>query len=421
LNAVLESSEGLLKAAASQAEDLATKYERFNASTKNLSDTIKKELAISVTNIIPDFDDLVDTYSKVIAIQDEFDVRRPLFRSHFVKDGEVIAKTDAELIKWAESQREAAKAIEKTVQIMEEEAGLHREIAYGMEEQEGASEELTDATEDLRKEQEKLIQVRVDESFRNLKDLMKVDLTESFVEFQGKVRDLRGEISTLEGMDYLTEDQKNQLEESRDELDKTIKKWREYTSQVIFNIAAQALEREGLTEEEAIALAKSAEGLGLVDEGYAALTESIYESADSLDYIGDQSDEFAGAMQRLVESLSDATLEADNLDEAIRRIPTAKTVTIRTSYGIHKRQYGGDVERGLPYLVGEKGPELFIPDISGNVLSNMMTKAMGQVSSSVTNTNTSYGDNLNLHIHTSAPTENVVADFRMLKAMGSRV
>jgi len=140
-----------------------------------------------------------------------------------------------------------------------------------------------------------------------------------------------------------------------------------------------------------------------------------------LDYIGDQSDEFAGAMQRLVESLSDATLEADNLDEAIRRIPTAKTVTIRTSYGIHKRQYGGDVERGLPYLVGEKGPELFIPDISGNVLSNMMTKAMGQVSSSVTNTNTSYGDNLNLYIHTSAPTENVVADFRMLKAMGSRV
>ena len=41
-----------------------------------------------------------------------------------------------------------------------------------------------------------------------------------------------------------------------------------------------------------------------------------------------------------------------------------------TDATIQKREYGGPVNAGQPYLVGEKGPEIVIPHSSGNVVAN---------------------------------------------------
>lgn len=40
--------------------------------------------------------------------------------------------------------------------------------------------------------------------------------------------------------------------------------------------------------------------------------------------------------------------------------------------GFHKnaRASGGNVMQGVPYLVGERGPEMFVPNSGGNILSN---------------------------------------------------
>jgi hypothetical protein len=38
--------------------------------------------------------------------------------------------------------------------------------------------------------------------------------------------------------------------------------------------------------------------------------------------------------------------------------------------GISQRQHGGPVSAHTPYIVGERGPELFIPDRSGAVIPN---------------------------------------------------
>ena len=35
-----------------------------------------------------------------------------------------------------------------------------------------------------------------------------------------------------------------------------------------------------------------------------------------------------------------------------------------------KREMGGSVSKGTPFLVGEKGPELFIPNQSGGITPN---------------------------------------------------
>ena len=45
-------------------------------------------------------------------------------------------------------------------------------------------------------------------------------------------------------------------------------------------------------------------------------------------------------------------------------------------YGEGTRASGGDVIGGTPYIVGERGPELFIPDTNGRVYSNASSSAM---------------------------------------------
>lgn len=46
------------------------------------------------------------------------------------------------------------------------------------------------------------------------------------------------------------------------------------------------------------------------------------------------------------------------------------------TYGEGTRASGGDVIGGTPYIVGERGPELFIPDTNGRVYSNASSSAM---------------------------------------------
>lgn len=43
---------------------------------------------------------------------------------------------------------------------------------------------------------------------------------------------------------------------------------------------------------------------------------------------------------------------------------------IRQSAEFQGRAHGGPVQSGRPFLVGERGPELFVPDISGDIISN---------------------------------------------------
>ena len=49
---------------------------------------------------------------------------------------------------------------------------------------------------------------------------------------------------------------------------------------------------------------------------------------------------------------------------------------------IEARRLGGPMKAGRPYLVGEEGPELIVPKISGTVVNNMKTERIYQMISS---------------------------------------
>jgi hypothetical protein len=61
-----------------------------------------------------------------------------------------------------------------------------------------------------------------------------------------------------------------------------------------------------------------------------------------------------------------------NRDAERLRVP--KIQAIMNSSEIEARAVGGPVSAGTPYLVGERGPEIFSPNIDGSVVNNMRTE-----------------------------------------------
>jgi hypothetical protein len=61
---------------------------------------------------------------------------------------------------------------------------------------------------------------------------------------------------------------------------------------------------------------------------------------------------------------------------------------------VSPRAGGGNVSSGAAYLVGERGPELFVPTVSGNVISNnqLNSSANGRPINLVMNINASDGE-----------------------------
>jgi hypothetical protein len=85
-----------------------------------------------------------------------------------------------------------------------------------------------------------------------------------------------------------------------------------------------------------------------------------------------------------IEEAKRAMSEVEKLSAAINAVPESKNVTITvtssgsniTSYNqngegiMHGRAAGGPVSAGTPYIVGERGPEMFVPGQSGGIVPN---------------------------------------------------
>ena len=82
----------------------------------------------------------------------------------------------------------------------------------------------------------------------------------------------------------------------------------------------------------------------------------------------------------------DAASFFDYFTQQFNALPSEKVIRIRTELatpttgegrlGGEIRQSGGPVRGGYPYLVGERGPELFVPGSSGTIVNNTTTQSM---------------------------------------------
>ena len=79
----------------------------------------------------------------------------------------------------------------------------------------------------------------------------------------------------------------------------------------------------------------------------------------------------------------EAVTELDKVIQKLNEMPDEKVIKIRYELSNRPediaRQLGGGVKAGSPYIVGEAGPELFVPGSSGQVVNNRQTtQILGQ-------------------------------------------
>ena len=75
-------------------------------------------------------------------------------------------------------------------------------------------------------------------------------------------------------------------------------------------------------------------------------------------------------------SLEDAKGLIDDVGRELTELPDAKDIYVTVHYqtigdaSVTERQHGGPVEAFTPYIVGEAGPELFVPNAAGDIVPN---------------------------------------------------
>ena len=123
--------------------------------------------------------------------------------------------------------------------------------------------------------------------------------------------------------------------------------------------------------------------------------------------------ELANAMQTaLVDTITAAIQGADDLGEKLQALAsnllnTVGQLLFRTGLGMignanqgnilgtlfGTRATGGPVDNATPYIVGERGPELFIPNKSGSIMTNGQSKAaLSQFSPGNSSSTGTYGN-----------------------------
>ena len=93
-------------------------------------------------------------------------------------------------------------------------------------------------------------------------------------------------------------------------------------------------------------------------------------------------DEQAGLSMSSSDSQIQATQSTRDAAEKEIRAKYAERITQIVPLNIEARAKGGPVAAGRPYLVGERGPELFMPNIGGTVVNNQKTERIYQMISS---------------------------------------
>ena len=131
-------------------------------------------------------------------------------------------------------------------------------------------------------------------------------------------------------------------------------------------------------------LADALNGLDLtVDETFTNLAESASTALDTLPMLGEEFEALEGlanqALDGITEGLTDLFTQGETdarafanslIREFIRiQVRSAITRSFNIPFGGF-RQNGGPVQAGQAYVVGEAGPELFVPSVGGNIVAN---------------------------------------------------
>jgi hypothetical protein len=179
----------------------------------------------------------------------------------------------------------------------------------------------------------------------------------------------------------------------------------------MFDYANSLKELKSLADDGLLTELEYLKAVGLVGDKFAALNKTQETYVETLGLTSEETDRLQRSMMELqmiqeagnliAQGFEDAILSGQKLGEVVRslgrdlvRLVFSQLVTQPLAAGIGGaiksaflpgRAVGGPVASGSPYVVGEKGPELFVPHASGTIVpNNKMGGGSGSGGGSVT-------------------------------------
>lgn len=135
------------------------------------------------------------------------------------------------------------------------------------------------------------------------------------------------------------------------------------------------LEREGsISKELADKLRATAKEAGAAAGATTGLASSAGEAAPKLDAAASKADRLASEAAEIAKQSAEASRKVDALSSSLGKLPSWFKAT-GSSNGLFKFADGGRPPVGVPSLVGERGPELFVPDRSGTIIPADVTQS----------------------------------------------
>jgi hypothetical protein len=133
------------------------------------------------------------------------------------------------------------------------------------------------------------------------------------------------------------------------------------------------------------ALGELAVNLGIANDREIMLAQKQQALIEAFGRGEISASELSNSMAELGRQAAAADAQLRGVKQALDAIPSEKRVTVavvhetrgssggttETGQTGEFRQHGGPVKKGMPYIVGEKRPELFIPDQSGTIMPSV--------------------------------------------------
>ena len=166
---------------------------------------------------------------------------------------------------------------------------------------------------------------------------------------------------------------KNALDNEISERERLIAVFRAEAQPILDRIQAgllyvDQLEAEGvLTKEQADKLREVGKNLDIATRGTAALGNAAEASAPQIDAATKKAEEMAATGAKIAGSYDKAVGKVKELGETIGKVNTPPKDLGATPKARARAMGGPVVPRDL-YLVGERGPEMFVPDSAGTIL-----------------------------------------------------
>jgi TP901 family phage tail tape measure protein len=113
-------------------------------------------------------------------------------------------------------------------------------------------------------------------------------------------------------------------------------------------------------------------------------------------------------LMRIMDDLARKAERDVRINVAVTRSINEVVTRIVSTITAPPRAMGGPVSQGSPYLIGEKGPELFVPDVSGYVVPNSALN---------TNTRAGLGSTINLTVNAGMGTDGAEVGRQVVDAL----